>query len=188
MAWIRVVDTDEAEGDLKAAYERIAKRRGKVANVVKVASLLPDVMEANLDYYMALMYGRNALPRPKREMIATEVSRLNGCDYCIHHHGAALGRAARDEAFAEAFMADGAEACDDPADRAMLAYAKKLTEAPGDVAEADVEALREAGFSDEQVLVINHVTALFNMYNRAVEGLGVELEPDKGKDEAYKYD
>lgn len=188
MAWIRVVDEDEAEGDLKEAYGRIASRRGKVANVIKASSLLPEVMERNVDYYMALMYGRNALPRPKREMIAVEVSRVNGCTYCVRHHGAALARAARDEELAEAIMEEGADAAPEPADRAMLAYAARLTRDPESVGEKNVQALRDAGFDDEQVLVINLVTALFNMYNRVVEGLGVELEPDEGKDPAYRYE
>jgi uncharacterized peroxidase-related enzyme len=59
---------------------------------------------------------------------------------------------------------------------AMLAYAEKLTAHPGDMAEADVEALRSVGFSDRDVLDICEVVAYYAYANRIVDGLGVSLE------------
>lgn len=59
----------------------------------------------------------------------------------------------------------------------MLAYAEKLTLAPATVTREDVDALREAGFSDEDVLHICEVTAYYAYVNRIADGLGVELEP-----------
>jgi uncharacterized peroxidase-related enzyme len=187
MAWIRVVPEAEAEGALKEAYGRVQARRGKVANVIAVSGLLPELMERGLDFYLALMFGRHKLPRSQREMVAVEVSRANGCAYCVHHHGAALARVAHDEALARRLM-DGDPGLDlPPRDRAMLAYARKLTLAPGEVGPGDVEALRKAGLDDEEILAVNHITAYFNMMNRIVQGLGVELEADKGADARYKY-
>jgi len=63
------------------------------------------------------------------------------------------------------------------ADRAMLAYAEKLTVRPWDMIAADVIALREAGFSDTAILDINQVTSYYAYVNRLADGLGVELEP-----------
>ena len=63
-----------------------------------------------------------------------------------------------------------------PADRAMLTYAVKLTREPWHVVEADVIALREAGFSDAAILDINQVTGYYAFANRLVDGLGVALE------------
>ena len=62
------------------------------------------------------------------------------------------------------------------ADRAMLDYAEKLTLRPWDMGEADVIALREAGFSDTAILDINQVTGYYAFVNRLADGLGVELE------------
>jgi len=59
----------------------------------------------------------------------------------------------------------------------MLDYAEKLTIRPASVAREDVDALREAGFSDEDVLHICEVTAYYAYANRVADGLGVELEP-----------
>ena len=63
-----------------------------------------------------------------------------------------------------------------PADQAMLTYAAKLTREPWQMVEADVVALRQAGFSDAAILDINQVTGYYAFANRLVDGLGVELE------------
>ena len=52
----------------------------------------------------------------------------------------------------------------------------KLTREPWAVGEADVEALRRAGFDDDAILDANQVTGYFAFVNRVASGLGVELE------------
>jgi uncharacterized peroxidase-related enzyme len=61
-------------------------------------------------------------------------------------------------------------------DRAMCEYVEKLTLKPWEMVEADVIALREAGFSDSAILDINQVTGYYAYVNRLADGLGVELE------------
>ena len=58
----------------------------------------------------------------------------------------------------------------------MLAYAVKLTLEPGNMTEADVIALRRAGFSDRDILDINQIAGYYAYVNRLASGLGVELE------------
>ena len=59
---------------------------------------------------------------------------------------------------------------------AMLAYCEKLTLRPGEMVAGDVTSLREAGFSDVDVLEIAEVTAYYAYVNRVADGLGVQLE------------
>lgn len=58
----------------------------------------------------------------------------------------------------------------------MLCYAEKLTKEPTSVGREDVQKLKEAGFSNRDILDINQVVAYFNYVNRTAEGLGVKLE------------
>ena len=58
----------------------------------------------------------------------------------------------------------------------MLDYAVKLTREPWEMTEADVEALRRAGFDDAAILDVNQVTGYYAYVNRLADGLGVELE------------
>lgn len=76
----------------------------------------------------------------------------------------------------DAIKSDYRSADLDRADRAMLDYVAKLTRTPGKMVEADVLALRDAGFGDEAILEINQITGFFAWCNRTVDGLGVELE------------
>ena len=60
---------------------------------------------------------------------------------------------------------------------AMLRYALKLTRAPSSMIQGDVDALREAGFADEDILAVAEVVGYYAFVNRIADGLGVELEP-----------
>ncbi len=59
---------------------------------------------------------------------------------------------------------------------AMLTFVDKLTRTPGEMARADVEDLRQAEFSDRDILHIVEVAAYYAYVNRIADGLGVELE------------
>ena len=65
----------------------------------------------------------------------------------------------------------------EPADRAMIDFALKLTQEPSSVERKDVALLEQSGFSQEQVVDIVLITALFNFMDRLADGLGVELDP-----------
>jgi len=58
----------------------------------------------------------------------------------------------------------------------MLDYAAKLTREPWSMVEADVQSLRESGFSDVAILDIVQVAGYYAYVNRLADGLGVELE------------
>ena len=185
MAWIQIIDEDDATGDLKTIYDDITQRRGKMSNIMRVHSLHPAAMQAHMDLYLKIMFSRSALRRADRELIATVVSASNGCPYCVNHHAEALNFYWKDEARVEQVKQDY-RALDLPEKtRAMLDYAVKLTEAPSSVTEADVEAMRRAGLADAAILDVNLITSYFNFVNRIAEGLGVAFDPEEMS--GYKY-
>jgi uncharacterized protein YciW len=59
----------------------------------------------------------------------------------------------------------------------MLRYVDKLTRTPGAMRKEDVELLRRAGHTDQDVLHIAEVAAYYAYVNRIADGLGVEQEP-----------
>jgi uncharacterized peroxidase-related enzyme len=185
MARIRVVDEGAAEGLLREVYGEISGARGRVANVFKVESLNPAAMRAHLNFYMAIMYGKSGLSRQHREMIAATVSNENGCLYCTTHHSEALSNCLKDLAAIQAIKTDFGTAPIGSKEKAMLAYAVKLTKTPAAMNDADVGKLRQAGFSDSDILDITFGASYFNFVNRLVLSLGVELERDDER--TYKY-
>lgn len=58
----------------------------------------------------------------------------------------------------------------------MLRFAVKLTKTPAAITQADVEGLRQVGFSDLDILHIVEVTAYYAYSNRIADGLGIPLE------------
>jgi uncharacterized protein YciW len=61
------------------------------------------------------------------------------------------------------------------AEFAMLEFVEKLTLTPSNMREADAQKLREAGWTDRDILDIVHVCAYFNFRVRVVDGLGLEV-------------
>ena len=179
MSRITEIHPDDATGELKALYDRIAGERGKVANIMTVQSLDPAAMAARLDLYLALMFGASGLSRPEREMIAVVVSAANRCDYCVNHHAEPLRRYLRDDDRVDAIIRDWCTADLDDRERAMLGYAERLTLDSAAVTDEDVDGLRAAGLSDEDVLNVAMVAAYFNFVNRIANGLGVEFNPEE---------
>ena len=81
MAWIETIEEDSAQGELKAIYEQQRKLAGNLANILKIHSLVPDVLKAHLAIYQAAMHVPGDLSRVHREMIAVAVSTANRCQY-----------------------------------------------------------------------------------------------------------
>jgi uncharacterized peroxidase-related enzyme len=82
----------------------------------------------------------------------------------------------KNDALVEQLGTDYRQADLSPADRAMLDYAAKLTLTPARVTEADIAALRAAGFSDRAILDMAQIIAYYAYVNRIADGLGVTLE------------
>ena len=93
------------------------------------------------------------------------------------HHRRGLRRLLRDDDLAGAIEADWRTAPLSDRRRVMLEYAILLTRSPGEVTEADIDALRTVGFSDRDILDIVEVTAYYAYANRVADGLGITTEP-----------
>jgi uncharacterized peroxidase-related enzyme len=81
MAWIKVVEPEDATGELNQQYDEAVERAGKVYNILRVQSLNPQTLKASMEIYKATMYGPSGLSRAEREMLATVVSWANRCFY-----------------------------------------------------------------------------------------------------------
>jgi len=184
MAWIRTVPFEDATGKLKKLYERVTGPGGNVDNIMMVHSLRPHSMEGHMALYKNVLHHTgNKVPKWFLEVLGVWVSSLNDCAYCVEHHFAGLQRLLGDEAqglaIRAAIEARDPEAAPLEAGQVLaMRYARKLTEAPASVSEADAAALREAGFDDGEILEINQVTAYFAYANRTVLGLGCSTKGD----------
>jgi uncharacterized peroxidase-related enzyme len=178
LTWLRVPAEDELPPGVLELWQPSLEKLGFVPNVLRLYALRPDNLLAWNAWYDVAMKGESGLTKAEREMIAVVVSVANDCAYCMAAHGAALRKLTKDPALADAVAAGHTSAPVEPRVRAMLEYARKLTLRPTEMTEADVVALRDAGWSDEDVMDVAEVTGLFNMSNRMASGLGWAPNPE----------
>ncbi|MEC9050805.1 MAG: carboxymuconolactone decarboxylase family protein [Candidatus Neomarinimicrobiota bacterium] len=81
MAYIDIINPDDAEGIVKQEYEKGIHRSGRVYNILKIMSQSPTALKDAMRMYLTIMHGESELSRAQREMIATVVSQLNHCKY-----------------------------------------------------------------------------------------------------------
>jgi uncharacterized peroxidase-related enzyme len=172
LCWLHVPGEDEVDEEVRELWAPPLEKLGFVPNVLRVYAIRPRHLQLWNAFYDDLMRGDSGLTKAQREMIAVVVSTANRCHYCIVSHSAALRKLTGDPLLVEQLATNHAYARVDAKERAMLDFALKLTERSSSCAEADVEALREAGWSDEDVMDIAEVAAMFNFTNRLASGLG----------------
>lgn len=81
MAWVQTVAGEAASGKLQEVYQRVRQRAGSVPNVATVQSLRPSTMERGFELYCQIMDDPTGLSKRERVLIATVVSKVNGCIY-----------------------------------------------------------------------------------------------------------
>lgn len=182
-AWITMIADEDATGVLKEMYDKVRTPHGTVDNVMRAHSLRPHTMSGHLALYKSVLHDPdNTLPFWFLEVVASYTSLLNACDYSLAHHFTNARRLLGDEERADRILAalreDRPEAAFDGRELALLRYAGKLTLRVGVMEKTDVDALREAGCDDGEILEVNQVCAYFNYSNRLLNGLGVTTEGD----------
>jgi uncharacterized peroxidase-related enzyme len=184
MSWIETVPYDAATGKLKTMYDRVMGPENNVDNIMMMHSLRPHTMEGHMAIYkQVLHHSANTIPKWFLETLGVWVSSLNECSYCVEHHFAGLQRLLKDDSRAAAIRA-AIESRDielaplDDRQKIAMDYARMLTRDPGGMGETIVIQLREAGYTDGEILEINQVSAYFSYANRTVLGLGCSTRGD----------
>lgn len=146
-----VADAPEASQPLLKAVE---KQIGSVPNLFRLVATSPQALEGHLGLSGAL--GKGALPAATRERIALAVAEVNGCDYCLSAHSY-LGKTLARLDDAE-IAANRKGASNDPKADAAVRFAAKVATARGHVSDGDFAAVKNAGYSDAQVIeIVQHV-------------------------------
>jgi len=183
-AWIKMIEVDQAEGQVKTMYELVKTPHGTVDNVMRVHSLRPHTMEGHVTLYRSVLHNPdNTLPLWFLEVVASYTSMLNKCDYSFTHHFAnariLIDDDEKSDRIVEAFSDRMPEQVFSGRELAFLKYAEKLTTQVDAMEKDDYEQMKQAGCDDGEILEVNQVVAYFNYSNRLLNGLGVTTEGDR---------
>jgi len=177
-SWFPVPDEGGLPEDIGKLLVKARERLGFVPNVFRVYSWRPDRLSAWFRHFRMLHEPSEHLGEADREMIAVVVSMANGCLYCLVAHGAALRQALGDGVRGDRITYDWRRADLDDRQRAICAYAEKLTLSPRQVGESDLEALRQAGLSDQEAWDVAEIASMYNFTNRMAMATNMLPNPE----------
>jgi uncharacterized peroxidase-related enzyme len=172
-AWIAVPAAEELPPEVTDEIGDISARIGFVPNVARLLAVTPRHFVGWWKYFDDLMRGPSGLTKTQREMIAVVVSAESHCPYCEMAHAAALRLRVKDAALVDRLAVNYRHVELDPRDRALLDFAVKLTKTPDACGESDLIELRAVGYTDEDILHIVEVTAIFNYNVRLATATGL---------------
>ena len=152
--------------DVRLRILAVQEKSGFVPNVFLALAHRPEEFRAFFAYHDALMEKPGGLTKAEREMIVVATSGANRCQYCVVAHGAILRIRAKDPRVADQVAINYRKADISPRQKAMLAFALKVALESHAVEDADLEALKAQGFSEDDVWDIAAIAAFFALSNR----------------------
>jgi uncharacterized peroxidase-related enzyme len=172
------VELEDMPDDLRARIGSVAEKSGFVPNVFRALARRPAELRAFLDYHDALMDSDDGLSRAERELVVVATSGANHCTYCIVAHGAILRVRAKDPEIADRVASNpwGVELSE--RERAIVDLALLVATESATLTDADIDAARAAGLTDEEIWDVGAITALFAMSNRLAHLTALRPNPE----------
>lgn len=153
MSRINVVTTETASAEQKLLLDAIQQKLGMVPNFLKVFANSPVALRAFLGLYE--IAGAGSLDPQTRERIALALAQQNACEYCLSAH-AAIGRGVGLDG--GEIAANRAGSSQDAKAAVAVKFARSLVEHKGEVTTAEISEVRDAGYSDADIVeIITHV-------------------------------
>jgi uncharacterized peroxidase-related enzyme len=167
MPRLQPINPSNATGKAKELLDAVKAKLGLVPNMTRVMAASPAVLESYLGFSGALAGG--ILDAKTREQLALLTAQQNHCDYCLSAH-TAIGKMVGLNR--EQIVASREGNGSNPKTTAALTFAKRVLATKGQIGEADLDAVRGAGFSDGEIAeIIAHVAlnVFTNYFNVAAD-------------------
>jgi len=164
---LAIVDPTTATGRAKELLDAVKSKMGVVPNMTRAMANSPAVLSGYLGLAGAL--GSGVLTAKVGEQVALAVGEANGCDYCLAAHSFIGKKAGLNEA---EVIENRRGHSNDPKVEALIRFARTVLDRRGKVADADLTAVREAGYGDAEIAeAVAHVAlnVLTNFLNNVAE-------------------
>jgi uncharacterized peroxidase-related enzyme len=174
--YLPVVEEDAATGAVAAAYADYRARFGRphIPGILKCFATHPPLLEQMLALASSLLFVDGHLTRKTKEMIATHVSVLNACPYCLDSHASFLHQqGGSDQLLLALFTGDSAHPAINARERVLLNFVAKITDESYKVCTDDIQLLEDSGWHQQQIAETIHITALFACFNRVANAFGL---------------
>lgn len=169
MAFIETIPPDAAEGPVRAMYSRQQAHYGYVPNYAKVFCQRPEVLAR---WAQLLAEIRRSIAPREFELVTLVAAHALNNTACSLAHGKALLAYFSEEEVA-AIVSHPEPGCLNAAERALVNFSRQVALDASAITAADVQALREQGFSDAQVFDIAATAAGRAFFTKLLDALGV---------------
>jgi uncharacterized peroxidase-related enzyme len=176
---LSLVEEEAATGAVAEAYAdyRTRFRREHVPGILKCFATHPPLLKQMIELASSLLFTESLLTRTNKEMIATHVSSLNACAYCLDSHANSLHQSGgSDELLLAIFQGDLENPSIGLKERVLLAFTTKVTEESYKVSAADIQSLQAAGWHQQQIAEAVHIASLFACFNRVANAFGLSSQ------------
>ncbi|WP_420437987.1 carboxymuconolactone decarboxylase family protein [Candidatus Poriferisodalis sp.] len=151
MALIPYPDADSIDAEAQAAIDSFAKDHGRPTLLRQILAWSPPALEAMEDLYHPIFLG-GVLSREFKEMLFVAASQARECPYCAGGHSRLLVQEfGYDEADVRVMREGDSNNAWSEKDRLLVAYVRKIAVDPAGTVGADLESLREVGWTDEEL-------------------------------------
>lgn len=171
MQRITAIKHEEATGKAKELLDAVQSKLGFIPNMTATMANSPAVLESYLNFSGALGTSLNA---KLREQIALTVAEINGCGYCAAAHSAIGKMVGLDEN--EILNARQSSSADEKRN-AALKFAEAIVTRHGKVSDADLAAVKTAGYTDKEIseIAANVALNIFTNYFNEIAGTIVDF-------------
>src|SRR5512143_2887247 len=175
--FIKTVPDSEATGQLREYYDEDIKDSGYVADTTRSFSLLPDTYRGWRELIRSI---RKSMRLRNYELTTFAAAMEMGCTYCMLAHGATLRKNFFSAAELEVIRKDVRHAGLEEKEVLMMDYAQKVVRDASSTSQQDFDRMRQAGWTDEDILSITLAAAARSFASKLFDALGA------GPDAAYK--
>jgi uncharacterized peroxidase-related enzyme len=177
MSRILAVSLDTAEGPQRAMLEKTLSEVGYISGTRRLLLVDPQVgMPGRQLYEHYNLRPDSPFSRLQREMVATVVYGIIGAKPCLSAHCEAIRRLTGDDDLGPEFVQNWPDYPIDAPTRALLRYAKRLTQTPDQMTDQDIASLRDAGWDDRAIYEATGLVAIFNYIGRFEAASGLPMD------------
>jgi uncharacterized peroxidase-related enzyme len=173
---IPIVEEDAATGAVAEAYADYRARFGReqVPGILKCFATHPPLLEQMLALASNFLFTESHLSRKVKETIATYISVLNACPYCLDSHAFQLRtHGGSDELLSALLNANLGDPAVSLKERRLLDFVGKVTDESYKISPNDISLLKSVGWNQQEIAETIHITALFACFNRVANAFGL---------------
>jgi uncharacterized peroxidase-related enzyme len=173
MPFVNTVPPSDADGAVREMYDRVKAEQGTIPNWAHVFSLRPAVRAG----WVALITSiRPNLSTRRYELVTLAAAKALRSTYCSLAHGRVLASQVFDAATMREIASGDAGAVLEPAEIAMMEFARKVVLGADRITESDVAALRSHGLGDDEIFDIAAAAAARCFFSKLLDALGVQAD------------